>query len=181
MNLLDAILNAQGGAAVQQAGASVGLSRDQTLTAMSALIPALAGGLQQNTSTADGLAGLLGALTGGQHQQYLDNPSLLSQAAAFTEGNGILGHILGSKDVSRQVATQASASTGISADVLKKLLPLVATMVMGALSQQRSQIAPQAPAAGSGGLAGMLGSLLDSNRDGSVVDDVASMLGRMLR
>ena len=65
--------------------------------------------------------------------------------------------------------------------MLKKLLPLVATMVMGALSQQRSQIAPQAPAAGSGGLAGMLGSLLDSNRDGSVVDDVASMLGRMLR
>lgn len=179
MNLLDAILNSQNGAAIQQAGATVGLNQDQTLAALSALVPALAGGLKQNTASPDGLAGLIGALTGGQHQRYLDNPSILGQAAAVAEGNGILGHILGSKDASRQLAAQASASTGISADVLKRLLPLAATLVMGALARQRASAAP-APSAG-GGLAGMLGSLLDSNRDGSVVDDVASMIGKMLR
>jgi hypothetical protein len=54
--------------------------------------------------------------------------SLLADRA---DGNGILGHILGSKDVSRQVAAQASARTGIGADVLKKMLPLVATLAMG--------------------------------------------------
>jgi hypothetical protein len=42
-----------------------------------------------------------------------------------------LGHILGSKDVSRQVAAQASTRTGISELVLKQMLPAVATLAMG--------------------------------------------------
>ena len=179
MNLLDAILNAQNGAAVQQAGASVGLNQDQTLAALSALVPALAGGLTQNTASPDGLAGLIGALTGGAHQQYLDNPASLGQAGAVSEGNGILGHILGSKDVSRQLAAQASASTGISADVLKRLLPIVATLVMGALAKQRSGNTAADP---TGGVVDMLGSLLGGGgKSSSPAIDVASMIGKMFR
>jgi len=43
------------------------------------------------------------------------------------DGNGILGHIFGSKDVSREVAARASAQSGVGADVLKKLLPIGAS------------------------------------------------------
>jgi hypothetical protein len=105
---------------------------------------------------------------------------ILGQPAAITDGNGILSHVLGNKDVSRQIASQAAARTGISADVLKRLLPLAATMVMGALARQRGS-APAAGAAATGGLTDMLGSMLDRDRDGSVVDDVASMLGKFLK
>ena len=35
--------------------------------------------------------------------------------------------LLGSKDVSREVATRAAAQTGLSPDVLKRLLPLAAS------------------------------------------------------
>ena len=180
MNLLDAIMNSHQGAAVQQAGASVGLGPGQTATALAALVPALADGFKRNAGSVDGLAGLLGALAKGQHQRYLDTPAILTQPGAIPEGNGILGHVLGSKDASRQVATQAAAQTGISAEVLKRLLPLAATLVMGALAQQRTA-APPAGAAASGGLAGMFGSLLDRDRDGSVIDDVASMLGKFMK
>jgi len=41
MNILDAILNAQGGAAAREAGRSVGLSQEQTNAALAALVPAL--------------------------------------------------------------------------------------------------------------------------------------------
>jgi len=181
MNILDAIMNSQQGAAVQQAGASVGLGPGQTATALAALVPALADGFKRNTGSAEGLAGLIGALASGQHRRYLDNPTILAQPGAVTEGNGILGHVLGSKDVSRQVASQAAAQTGISADVLKRLLPLAATLVMGALAQQRAAAPPAVAAASSDGLAGMLGSLLDRDRDGSVIDDVASMLGKFMK
>jgi hypothetical protein len=180
MNILDAILNTKNGAAVQQAGASVGLGQDQTAAALAALVPALAAGIKRNTGSPDGLAGLMGALASGHHQRYLDNPMILGQPAAVTEGNGILGHVLGSKDASRQIASQAAAQTGISADVLKRLLPLAATMVMGALARQRTST-PAPGAAGSGGLTDMLGSMLDRDRDGSVVDDVASMIGKFLK
>lgn len=178
MSILDAILNSQNGDAVRQLGASAGLGEAQTSAALQALLPALTAGLQRNTQTPDGMSALLGALASGRHQQYLDNPSALGTPGALTDGNGILGHLLGSKDVSRQLAGQAAAQTGISPDVLKRLLPLVATMVMGALAQQRGRT--NGAAAPADGLTGMLGSMLDQNRDGSVVDDVASMFGKFL-
>jgi hypothetical protein len=180
MDILNDIINAQGGAAVQQLGSQLGLGQQQTTSALSALVPALAAGLQRNLQSEGGLGNLTSVLSSGGHQEYIDNPQALGEARAVEDGNGILGHILGSKDVSRDVATQAASQTGISADVLKRMLPLVATMVMGALAR-RSGPATSAGLNSGGGLAGMLGPLLDSNRDGSIVDDVTGMLGKFMK
>ena len=136
MNLLDMIMSAQGGATAQQAGSQLGLNQQQSQSAIAALLPAISSALKQNTSSPQGLAGLLGALQGGQHEQYLENPQMLGQQQTVTDGNAILGHLFGSKDVSRAVAGHAAQKTGIGADVLKKMLPLVATMAMGSLSKQ---------------------------------------------
>ena len=88
--------------------------------------------------------------------------------------------MLGSKDVSRQVAAQASAQTGLGADVLKKMLPLVATLVMGAMSRQAASggAGSLQGASGSGGLLDMLGGMLGQNRDGSGLDDITGLIGR---
>ena len=59
------------------------------------------------------MGALLSALTNGNHSQYLENPELLGQQSTVAEGNGILGHIFGSKEVSRSVAGQAAEQTGI--------------------------------------------------------------------
>jgi hypothetical protein len=181
MNILDSILAAQNGGAVSQMGQQLGLGQDQTMSVLSALVPALAGGFQRNMQNEGGLDALMGALTGGQHAQYLDDPSSLAGAAS--DGNGILGHIFGSKDVSRQVATRAAAQTGLDPSILKQAMPLVAAMMMGAMARQRSAGAASmagAPGAG-GGLMSMLTPMLDSNRDGSIVDDVMGMLGKLGR
>ena len=138
MNILDAILNHQDGAAVQQLAQRFGLDNDQATSALSALVPQLAAGVHKNIQQPGGLDSLLGALTGGGHDQVMNDPSLLGQAASFDSGNGILGHLLGSRDVSRQVASSAASQTGLSSDVLKQMLPLVATLVMGALARQTS-------------------------------------------
>lgn len=183
MDLLQTILNAQGGQAVDQLGQHVGLDRDQTVSALQHLLPALAGGLAQNASQPGGLESLLGALSGGGHQQYLDNPASL--AGATDDGNGILGHVLGSKDVSRQVAAAASAQTGIGADILKKMLPLVASLAMGALSQRASSSSFNSSSAqlGGGGLLDMLGPLLAGGGGGgnSAAGGLMGMLGQMFR
>lgn len=180
MNILDSILNAGNGAAVRQIGAQVGLDETQTASALSALVPALSAGLRQNLQTPDGLSQLVGALSAGSHQRYVDDPAVLGEAGTVADGNGILSHILGSKDVSRRVAAETSAQTGLGPDVIKRMLPLVATLVMGAMSRQTqaSGASPLTPGKGPGGLLEMLGGTLDSNRDGSVVDDIAGMIGR---
>jgi hypothetical protein len=175
--IVDMLMNAAGGGAVQQVGQRFGLSEDQTSSAVSQLVPALMAGLQRNTSQQGGMDALLGALNSGNHAQYLDNPELLGQEATTAEGNSILGHIFGSKDASRAVAGHVAEQTGIGADVLKRMLPVVATMVMAGLSKQNAAAPAQAAAAGGGSL---IGSLLDQNRSGSIADEVVGLLGRFL-
>jgi hypothetical protein len=64
------------------------------------------------------------------------NQTNLDHPAAVADGNGILGHLLGSKEVSREIASRASTQTGVSADALKQMLPLAATLMMGVFSKQ---------------------------------------------
>jgi hypothetical protein len=193
MNILEAILNAQGGGAVNELGRQFGLDGNQTRSALDALLPSLAGALSQNARSPGGLEDLLGALAGGQHSRYLDDPGSLGRAETTLDGNAILGHIFGSKEVSREVAARAAGQTGIGADILKKMLPIVAAMVMGGLARQTSAggagAGPSAgfgpgsgAGAGGGGLLDMLSPMLDQNRNGSPLDDIlgmaASFLGR---
>ena len=174
MNLLDMIMQASGGAAAQQAGSQLGLNQSQTQSAVAALLPAISSALKKNTSSPQGLAQLLGALQNGKHSQYLDDPQTMARPETIADGNAILGHLFGSKEVSRAVAGRAAEQTGIGADVLKKMLPMVASMAMGGLSQQTQQPSMQSQLAklaigqmtgggqqaSSGGLGGLLGGLL---------------------
>jgi len=188
MNLLEMILNSQNGGAVRQLAQNFGLEQDSgsffvsaEASAVANLVPALSSGLMRNMSTGEGLQSLLGALGDGQHQRYLDDISTLGQPEAVADGNGILSHVLGSKDVSRQVARAASQQSGIGEDILKKMLPVVAGMVMGGLSKQGSSLSAtaQSPATGGSDLMGMFASFLDSNRDGSIADDVLARVYRV--
>ena len=183
MDLLNMLLNQGGGQAVREIGQNFGLDESQATSAISGLLPALVQGLSRNTSTEGGLESLMGALAGGQHQRYLEDPSILSQEGSIQDGNGILGHIFGSKEVSRQVAQRASERTGIGADILKKMLPMVAALAMGALSRQTGGATQPAAMGGQsgGGLTDLLGSFLDSNRDGSIFDDVLGMASKFLK
>lgn len=195
MNILEAILNAQGGGAASNLGRQFGLDGQQTQSALSALLPALAGAMTQNAQAPGGMEALLGALQGGQHSRYLDDPASLGDPRTVQDGNGILGHLFGSKEVSREVAARASQQTGIGSDILKQMLPVVAAMVMGGLS--RGSAPPAAPggmgglggntAGGLGGLAGLAGALLGGGRApgasggqgaGGLLDMLTPMLDR---
>lgn len=180
MGILDSIMNAQDGRAVSKLAQQFGLGQDETAAALKQLVPSLNAGLKRNTQQQDGLFNLIGALGKGEHHRYLEQPDVLAHESTVQDGNNILGHIFGSKDVSRQVASRASQSTGIDTGILKKMLPLVATMVMGSLSKQSGNLgfggAGAAPASNSGSL---LGKMLDADGDGSITDDLWDMAKKM--
>jgi hypothetical protein len=171
MNLLETLLSAQGGGAVRNLAGKFGIDEGQAAAAISSLLPALQGGLQSNLSQAGGLEGLLGALQGGNHARFLDDDAAIGVPETIHEGNGILGHLLGSKDASRAAANAASRQTGLPESMLKQMLPILAT----ALSKQHAAREEE------GGVMGALSSLLDSNRDGSVADDVLGMASRFFQ
>jgi hypothetical protein len=177
--LLETILKSQNGGAVKQLAKNFGLSNDDTMRALSQLVPALSRGVKGNISNQNGLESLMNALSKGKHEQYLDKSDYLGRPEAVQDGNSILGHILGSKDASRQVAHQAASNTGLGAGLLKKMLPVVASMVMGSLFKQSKTkgLLGGALASGAGGI---LTSMLDRDNDGSVIDDLFGMARKLL-
>ena len=178
MNLFDMLSQAGGSQSLGNISGQLGLGSSQTNDLVGALAPALMRSLQKQTQSGDSLAGLKSALASGNHQRYLDNPNLMTSNDARDDGNRILGHLFGSKDVSRNVAAQASESTGIDASLIKKALPLIAGLVMGAMSKNSNSGRDVDSSSGDllGQLAGgVLGGGGGGGGDGFGIDDVLGM------
>ena len=174
MDLMDLLKSSGGGNSVGKLADAVGLGSSDTSKLVEALAPALMGGLKKNTADDNGLAGLRRALETGGHDRYLDDPNLMGSDETRADGNRILGHIFGSKDVSRNVAAAAASETGLDAGLIKKALPFVATLAMGALNKKSSAGRDVGASAQSGGL-GPLGDLLDIGGGKSGLDDILGL------
>jgi hypothetical protein len=171
-SLYDILAEAEGGKAMAMLGREYGLTPKQTQAAVTALLPAISSGLKQSTATPEGLGNLLGMM-GYQrdlHAMHSD-PKVAFAEEGRAAGNDILSVIFGSPEVSRAVADQAQQFSGVDAGILKKLLPVLAGILMSGLMGGKSgQAAPQAPAApppGGGGLGDILGQIFGREMSGS--------------
>ncbi|MCG2841727.1 DUF937 domain-containing protein [Sandaracinobacter sp. RS1-74] len=192
------ILEALGGAGgLAQIASELGIDQQTAMTGAAALLPAVLGGFKkQAQAQPNGLEGLVGML-GGMGGGGLLDAVLAPKATPVDQGNAVLGQIFGSKDVSREVAGQAAGASGLSADLLKKLLPVVAMAAAGMMAKSASAAPAQEgglgglvgqvlggltggqPAA-AGGLGGLVG-MLDLNGDGNPLDDILGMAQRLGR
>lgn len=144
--LFDMLNNAQDGQGMDLLARQFNLSRQQAELAVEALAPAFSQGLKQNVSDPYGIANFLQALSSGQHARYFEDAQAAFSPQGVTEGNGILGHLFGSKDLSRAVAAQAAQATGIGQNILQQMLPVIASMIMGGLFKQTAGQTQQAQA-----------------------------------
>jgi hypothetical protein len=136
MPLYDVMMQAQQGEAAKAMARQFGLSETQVSDAFAALAPAFSAGLKRNVQGPQHLGDFLAALSGGRHARYFEDMTAAFTPQGMTEGNGILGHLFGSKDLSRQVAAQAAQATGIGQEVIKQMLPVLAATIMGGLFKQ---------------------------------------------
>ena len=193
------ILAQMGG--LQSMARELGISESQVAKGAEALAPAILGGFKKQAQAQptglEGLGGLLGQLGGGGLLDEVLSP----QPTNVNLGNDVLGQIFGSKDVSRAVAQNASAKSGLDPSILKKMLPMLAMLVTGFMAKQGGGGGAQASAGGGlggllGGLmggganrsaapaagsSGGLGSLLDLDGDGNALDDILGMAGKLMR
>jgi len=101
------------------------------------------------------------------------------QPTPVEHGNDVLAQIFGSKDVSRSVAQNAAAQTGLDPSLLKKMLPLLAMVVTGLMARQGGA-APAAPAGGGGGLGDLLGGALGGGGGSGAGGGLGDLLGGLL-
>ena len=136
--LYEMMMRAQNGEAMRTMADQFGLSVDQATKAMEALMPAFATGLKRNTLNPQDFGGFMQALAGGHYANYFNNMAEAFTPQGISEGNAMLGQIFGSKEVSRAIAQQAELATGIAQDVYKRMMPVVASILMGSLFNQAS-------------------------------------------
>jgi len=170
-------------AVVGQLAKQFGITEKQAREAMRRMTPAIGRGMQQ-AEKKGGMGSLIEAINGGDKDRYIDEPEILAEPEATRDGNVVLGEIFNNdKDVSRNIGGYAAKKTGLPTGMMKMMLPILASIVMGYLSKQRrSAPIPQSRGRGSsgGGLGGLLGSLLDSDKDGSIADDLIRMATRYI-
>jgi hypothetical protein len=134
--LFDMLANAQNGHGIEALARQFNLSQLQTQQALEALLPAFSQGLKRNASDPYGIAAFMNAMATGQHAKYFEELSRAATPEGVAEGNGILGHLFGSKELSRAVAAQAAQATGISQEIFRQMLPVIASMMMGGFFKQ---------------------------------------------
>lgn len=191
MNLND-ILSQAGG--IESMAKDLGIPPAMAEQGAEALLPAILGGFKkqaQGSGGVEGLGGLLGQLGGGGLLDAVLGP----QPTPVEAGNDVLGQIFGTKEVSRSVAGDAAAKTGIDAGTLKKMLPILAMLVAGYMAKQGGgeggglggmlgnvlggAVGGGAAPASDGGMLGGLGKLIDIDGDGNPLDDILGGLGKL--
>jgi hypothetical protein len=168
---MDAVQDILSGIDIDQLAQLLGTDPATAQSAAATAIPTLLGSLQANASTPEGAQSLATAL--GQHA---DSPATgvdLSQID-LDDGRKIVAHTVAG-DTSRLAGV-----SGLGGDLLAKLLPILAPIVLNYLAQKflggGNQVADAAPA--SSGLGDLLGGLLGGGTAGSAGS--SDMLGELL-
>ncbi len=171
-------------------GRQIGSDSGATTKAIAGALPMLVGALSRNAQDDEGAASLLGALQRDHDGSALDNLGDLIGSQGGAAGSGILKHVLGNK----QSAAESGLSelAGLDPASAGNLLKILAPMVMAGLGKQLRQGGTSASdlttmlqkegrrAQGTSG-GDLLTSLLDSDGDGSVLDDLGGLASRFLK
>jgi hypothetical protein len=178
--------------ALKQLSQKLGIDPATVGKGVSAALPVLMAALAQNASTPTGARALHQAVTSDHDGSLLDDLKGALQNPDTATGGKILGHVLGDR---QPAAEQAIArGTGLSTQAASQVLATLAPIVMGAVGrlqqehgldaqglsnrlQQEVETAKQkAP-----GLMNIATQLLDRNQDGSILDDVGNMVGKLFK
>lgn len=134
--LFDMFAQAQNGKAIELMAKQFGLAQEQMTKAAAALLPAFSTAFKRNTANPYDFGALLGALSTGNYAKYFEDMSQAFTPQGMADGNGVLGQLFGSKEMSRAIAAQAAQMTGIGQEIYKQMLPVMASTLMGGLFKQ---------------------------------------------
>lgn len=190
MDLSELLNSALGQTIVQNVAGQLGVDQKQASSAVSIAIPAILAGMNRNVQSQDGAVSLNNALESKHDGSLLDNLAGMLQGRPSelqADGDGILGHVFGSKRA--EVEQGISKKSGVSMSKIGPLLAMLAPVVMAYLGKQKRQTntdagglgdllgqlaggASQQSGRSGGGMMDMLGSLLDKDGDGNPLNDL---------
>ncbi len=188
--ILDLLGSDEGRQMIKGVADQTGHSTDEAGSVLSMALPLLMGAMKKNASTTEGAQGLMSALSNKHDGGILNNLGDLFAGgvddSVKQDGAGILDHVLGGKQ--SQVENAISQKSGVSSSSVANILKIAAPILMGMIGQKKQQ----QNVSDHGGIRSLLDSMmggghqadkqqsliesfLDSDGDGSILDDVASL------
>lgn len=163
---------------VDRIAAQIGVDPAVASNAIDALLPSLVGGLGANAQDPARAASLEHALA--DHREGPAVPGAIDPAAIDTaDGARIVRNIFG--EHTDEVVHRLGGATGGSDEVVKKLLPILAPIVLAWLASQLTKSRSQAQAGEGGGLLGqILSNVLGAGSSGSSGGVLGGVLGSVL-
>ena len=189
-SILDLLSSDIGKQLISGASAQTGQPADKTANVLSMALPVILGAMQRNVASPEGAQSLSNALNDNRH-----DGSILDQlggilgggnvdSSLLNDGAGILNHVLGSNQ--QRVEQNISSTSGVDASSVAQMIKMAAPVIMGVLGNQKRK--DNVSESGLGDLLGsvlgknthhdqsLIETLLDSDGDGSIIDDVAGMV-----
>ena len=151
----------------RQLSSNLGLKQSAATQLIPQVIPMILGGLKRQMETQGGAERLDHILNKYGSEDVLDQiGDVMSAKAQQANPDPQLGGLLGQSGV--QASEMIGQKFGLSSQKAMSLIPMLAPLVLGALSRMKNQ-------QGGAGLDG-IASLIDRDGDGSILDDIAGFL-----
>jgi hypothetical protein len=174
---------------IHGASSETGADENKTAQVVTMALPLLLGAMKKNASSDQGAQSLLNALNNKHDGSILDNLGGLFNNgvdhSVINDGAGILRHVLGNKQSGVEQAL--SQKSGLDANTVGQILKIAAPILLGMLGKETRQSNANNPGALMDVIGQVIGgktqeeqsllhTLLDSDGDGSVIDDIAGMV-----
>ena len=155
----------------------LGVDEATAESAVREALPALVGGLQANAADPDGAASLASALDG--HSPALVDGGVNLDEVDTADGQKIVDHVFGQNRDAVAQTLGGNIGAGAGGDLVKRLLPILAPIVLSYLSGRLRGTGTQPGQGGTGGLKDLLGSVLGGgqNQGGGILDVLGGLLG----
>lgn len=131
--VVDMLRAAQGGQGLENVARLYGVSSQQALKVAEQMMPAFAEGFRRACQSPEAMGNLMALMTSGPYGTLYNQPVATNRMKEA--GSDALNAVFGSSEVSRAVATQVAASTGLNIALVKQMMPTYATLFIGGLAK----------------------------------------------
>jgi len=165
-NFIEEFMKNYGSEVTKQMSSNLNVDQQTIRKLIPQLTPLILSGLKKQKDEQGGDERVNHILNKYGDQSVLNNiKDLISAKVHDTSTDATLGGLLG--ESGNQAANVLGKQLNLDASLIQKIIPALSPIILGALSRKRDT--------GGAGISG-IGSLLDADGDGSILDDVAGFL-----
>ena len=136
MGFKTSLKSAAGHQLIANLASAFGIDEQNADTAVEALDRELRARIERNMLSRGGVADVLSLVTQPAAASALSEPRDLASPNLAENGNHILDVLIGNKHISRGIAARAASEARLDPGTVEKLLPVVASLMIGQLQRQ---------------------------------------------